>query len=1137
MSVVGIVPSGPVDLVAVDQPLGETRKVVYRTAAGQLGEQILMRANEPALTLNELPRTPFDADPEEFKLAAEAVRIQSAALIDPMLAVTSSDLEPLPHQIDAVYGHMLDRVPLRFLLADDPGAGKTIMAGLYIKELLLRGDLARCLIVVPGGLVDQWQNELREKFALRFEVLGTDMINGTPRGANVFVEHPRLIARMDQVSRSGHLMAALADCTWDVVVVDEAHRMSAHFYGRKVETTKRYNLGQLLGETAHHLLLMTATPHTGKEADFQLFLALLDTDRFEGRYRADDPRTTADGLMLRRVKEELLTFTGTPLFPMRMAYTVPYELSELEYELYKKVTEYVRQEFNRADQLEKARGNTVGFALTVLQRRLASSPEAILRSLQRRQQRLAERLEQAVARPKSLAGGVDAVDLNDAYDDFPEPEQEVLEEEVVDAATAARSAEELRYEIGVLTDLVEAAERVYRAGTDRKWAELSALLSGHPEMSDRNGQRKLIIFTEHRDTLNYLRERVARQLGNSSAVVSIHGGMAREARQAAQRRFTDAPGCVVLVATDAAGEGLNLQRAHLMVNYDLPWNPNRIEQRFGRIHRIGQKQMCHLWNLVAANTREGEVFQRLLAKLEEQNAALDGKVFDVLGEAFEGQPLHQLLIQAVRRGDDPKVRDHLERVIDERIGETAVKLLHERALHHDVLAAADVERVSVDLEEARAGRLQPHYVEGFFRDAFVRAGGRMTEREPNRFQIVDVPSAVREFRSAAAPIRLRYERVCFDHAVTRHGASPVAELLAPGHPLLDGVVRYTIEQYGSALERGTVLIDRLDLGEDLRMLVAVDQEIVDGTDRPVARRFAYVELWPDGRHRSGSAPFLDYAIPDQQEWEVAARLARQGWPAMARTVAEGWATGQDLPDWYALVSERRRELVYRTRSLVEERLNREITHGLTEVARLDSAVTQDRGTREKRRVQEQRVVDLRRRLANRLSELDKQAHTQARPPAVLAIALVVPQGLLDRVTGRRHQPVQHYSATLAEVERRAIERVMREERRLGRKPQIMVHNNPGYDIRSRDPQGYLVYIEVKGRKAGSDTFFVTNREIRTGQNADHYRLALVGVDLADPNGDDVRYLHDPFAEEKVSALVNGVQFRWKDMWERGGPPS
>ena len=321
----------------------------------------------------------FSGDPAAFKLGMEALRIQMAAQFDPMLAVATSDLEPLPHQIQAVYGDLLGRdQPLRFLLADDPGAGKTIMAGLYVKELTLRGDLQRCLIVVPGGLVDQWQDELHDKFGLRFEILTGDLIAATPPSENVFAEHPRLIARMDQVARSDMLTELLAATEWDVVVVDEAHRMAAHYFGAELKVTKRYELGRLLGGITRHLLLMTATPHAGKEEDFQLFLALLDPDRFEGRYRKDVHALDTEGVMRRRVKEELLTFDGTPLFPKRRATTLPYRLSVAEMELYEAVTRYVKSEMGRADQLREAgegrRGNTVGFALTVLQRRLASSP-------------------------------------------------------------------------------------------------------------------------------------------------------------------------------------------------------------------------------------------------------------------------------------------------------------------------------------------------------------------------------------------------------------------------------------------------------------------------------------------------------------------------------------------------------------------------------------------------------------------------------------------------------------------------------------------------------------------------------------------------------------------------------------------
>lgn len=364
----GVVSHGAVSVVQVRWHGSNAVTLIYQDDTGRSDQRLLYRGHEPSLWLEEASRAyAFDGDPGLFRLAAEALRIRMAARFDPMLAVTTSDLDPLPHQIRAVYGELLPRTPLRFLLADDPGAGKTIMAGLYLKELLLRGDLSRCLIVAPGGLVEQWQEELAEKFSLRFELLTRTMIDATVDGS-VFEQHPLLIARMDQLARAEDLAAPLERSDWDLVVVDEAHRMSAHYFGGELKTTMRYRLGQLLGRVTRHFLLMTATPHAGKEESFQAFLALLDADRFEGRYRDGVHSADTSGLMRRMVKEDLLTFDGRPLFPERVAETLRYQLSDGERELYEAVTQYVREEMNRADRLkeegDKPRGNTVGFALT-----------------------------------------------------------------------------------------------------------------------------------------------------------------------------------------------------------------------------------------------------------------------------------------------------------------------------------------------------------------------------------------------------------------------------------------------------------------------------------------------------------------------------------------------------------------------------------------------------------------------------------------------------------------------------------------------------------------------------------------------------------------------------------------------------
>ena len=484
---------------------------------------------------------------------------------------------------------------------------------------------------------------------------------------NLFEEKDLLIARLDQLARNPDLQDKLKQTSWDLVVFDGAHKLSAHYYGREIKETDRFRLGKLLGSQTRHLLLMTATPHNGKEEDFQLFLSLLDSDRFYGKFRDGAHKVDVTDLMRRMVKEDLLKFDGTRLFPERRASTVNYRLSDAEAALYHSVTSYVKGEFQKADRLESAeKKNTVGFALTSLQRRLASSPEAIYQSLRRRREKLARSLEedklnlrgQRAATSAGLTLSIGAAQEPD--EEMPSGEYEEWEDQVASQVTASRTISEKEEEIRILEGLEESSRSIVRSGQDRKWDELSTLLQNTPEMKDERGrQRKLIIFTEYKDTLTYLKDRIVGLLGRPEAVVVIHGGVRREERHKVQELFRNDPDVRVLVATDAAGEGVNLQNAHLMVNYDLPWNPNRLEQRFGRIHRIGQTEVCHLWNMVASETREGDVFQRLFDKIEVERKALGGRIFDVLGEVFEERSLRDLLIDAIRYGEDPSVQARL----------------------------------------------------------------------------------------------------------------------------------------------------------------------------------------------------------------------------------------------------------------------------------------------------------------------------------------------------------------------------------------------------------------------------------------------------------------------------------------------
>ena len=604
-------------------------------------------------------------------------------------------------------------------------------------------------------------------------------------------------------------------------------------------------------------------------------------------------------MMRRLVKEQLLKFDGTPLFPERRAYTVNYALSDGEAELYKDVTDYVREEFNRAEALEnEGRKGTVGFALTILQRRLASSPEAIYQSLRRRRERLEKRLREEQLLKRGAEVGIDlnvglpalSADDIDELDDAPDAELEDTEEKVVDQASAARTIAELRIEITQLQGLERIALRVRQSGTDRKWDELSKLLQDNTEMFDAAGhRRKLVIFTEHRDTLNYLTEKIRTLVGRPEAVVIIHGGVGREERRKAEESFKHDKQVEILVATDAAGEGINLQRAHLMVNYDLPWNPNRLEQRFGRIHRIGQTEVCHLWNLVAKDTREGEVYCRLLEKLEEERIALGGQVFNVLGQlTFDDRPLRELLLEAVRYGDRAEVKARLFEVVDKTLDRAHLRELVEgRALTHDSMDVTKVRQIREEMERAEARKLQPHFIASFFLEAFKLLGGTVHERESNRYEVRHVPAVIRsrdrEIGRGEAVLQ-RYERITFDKTLIGLPGKPLAAFVCPGHPLLDATLDLVIERYRDLLKRGAVLIDDTDDGDQPRVLLYLEHSIQDartdrsGNRRVVSKRLQFVEVDQLGNTtNAGPAPYLDYRPPTETEAAAVQSLPSPDW--------------------------------------------------------------------------------------------------------------------------------------------------------------------------------------------------------------------------------------------------------------------
>jgi len=1171
-SVKGVLPGCLVTVVDVQWHGSTAVELTYKDPSGSLGNQLLFRDNEPTLEIVEAGRPwSFDGDGSTFRLVSEAHRIQLAHLFDPVLAVHTSVVDPLPHQITAVYDSMLPRQPLRFLLADDPGAGKTIMAGLLMKELIARGDLQRCLVVCPGSLAEQWQDELYRRFHLPFEILTNDKLEAARTG-NWFMETNLAIARLDKLSRNEDVQQKLQapDCRWDLIVCDEAHKMSATYFGGEIKYTKRHRLGQLLSTLTRHFLLLTATPHNGKEEDFQLFMSLLDGDRFEGKFRDGVHAADVSDLMRRMVKENLLKFDATPLFPERIATTVPYKLSAAEAQLYRSVTDYVSEEFNRAEALmNDKQAGTVGFALTILQRRLASSPEAIYQSLRRRRERLESRLRELelLQRGAGTTGFLDdegpALDAEDVEDLEEAPDEEVqeLQDQVLDRATAARTISELKAEIEILKGLEDLALSVRRSGTDTKWRELAGLLNEIFVSKHSNSQEampaksqsrieKLVVFTEHRDTLSYLEQKISTWLGRKSAVVVIHGGVGREDRLKAQEAFRHDPEVQILLATDAAGEGINLQRAHLMVNYDLPWNPNRIEQRFGRIHRIGQTEVCHLWNLVAEETREGDVYHVLLEKLEEARKALGGQVFDVLGRLqFDGRPLRDLLLESIRYGERPEVRARLNQVVERAFDRGHLQdLLEERALAHDSMDASKVHRIREDMERAEARRLQPHYIESFFLEAFQRLGGTFKQRESRRYEVTHVPALVRSrdrLIGIGEPVLPRYERIAFEKSLVAPQGQPLAAFVCPGHPLLDASIDLTLERHRDLLRRGTVLVDESDLGTAPRVIFYLEHSVQDasltrtGARRVVSKRMLYVELGAAGNARHIQyAPYLDFRPLAQDDPKIEAILDRPECVWIAKELehkAQSHAIGFVVPEHLAEVRNRKLDLIAKTEAAVKDRLTKEINYWDHRAADLKA---QEQAGKVNARLNSdearKRADSLEFRLQKRMEELRLERQISALPPVVLGGFLVVPIGLLAAITGKTISALRA-SADNQAVAARARAIVMEIERTLGFDPKDREFEKLGYDIESRvREEGRLRFLEVKGRAAGADTVTVTKNEILYSLNKpDDFILAI--VEFHSDGSHRVHYIRKPFQREPDFA-VTSINYDMKDLIARAEAP-
>jgi len=1030
----------------------------------------------------------FSGRAEAFFLAVEAHRVRFAYQFDPLYAVNVSQVDPLPHQIEAVYHYILRNPRLRFLLADDPGAGKTIMTGLLLKELKYRGLVQRALVVVPGHLKDQWLREMKERFSETFTAVDRGVMNAT-WGRNVWQEQPLVITSMD-FAKQDDVSGTLAETQWDLVVVDEAHKMAAYRYGEKTTKTERYKFGELLSRISRFLLFLTATPHRGDPENFRLFLDLLEPGYFASTdLLAESIRSHDNPLFLRRLKEDLKGFDGSPLFPPRHVVTKTHRLNDEEKRLYNAVTEYVETSYNKALAAEK---RNVAFALLILQRRMASSVRAIRRSLERRR----DRLEELLRLGKWLAerGWVD----EDALEDAPELERQQREEELLERLTAAETREELQTEIDQLTGLIKLAKEAERHELETKLDELRKVMD--TEHIQRAGE-KLLIFTESRDTLDYLAEKLR---GWGYSVVVLHGGMNLDARIRSEHEFREQ--AQVMVSTEAGGEGINLQFCAIMVNYDIPWNPTRLEQRMGRIHRYGQTREVNIYNLVAVDTREGKVMDALFKKLEHIREHLGSdRVFDVIGEVLPGRSLKDLIVEAVtHRRSLEEIVSEIQRIPDEEaIRKTRDAVLEGLATRH-----VDLQKVLGETRLAKENRLVPEYIERFFHRACAFLSVSIEQRKDGLWRVPNVPYQIREvsptFRNNFGEVFREYGKVAFDKDTARNQQ---AVFVAPGHPLIEAVIERLLQSSAADLQKGAVFAD--PDGKFDGLLWFVEGEIRDGANTIAGKRLFALFQPEHGDIRIVPASIL---------WDLKPLQAQGDQPR------DG---DQNLVIDYAVeqVLEAYREELLRQRQRDAEIKRKYGIRSLEQMIATSDAKLIEYDTRRMKgeEVPEptiQNEIRTKEDLLNKKRRLEETIRweTSLLPlePRIVGVARIVPTPVADNNL-REDQDIAEIGMRVA----------MEYERSMNRVPEDVSLENLGYDIRSTMSQA-VRYIEVKARSASGVVALTPNEWLMAHRLGTEFWLYVVENAASEPK---LYRVQNPALNLKPNEWVEVVRYVVSD-WKQ-----
>jgi superfamily II DNA or RNA helicase len=1082
----------PVEVSKVEN-CGNYLRLIGATKSGKHVDQVISISELNNVRIIQI-RVDFGAESWKAFLALETIRYRFASLYDPLLAMNTSKVDPLPHQIEAVYGYVLKLPRIRFLIADDPGAGKTIMAGLIIKELKLRRIAKRFLLVVPGHLRDQWLRELKDRFEESFTFVDRSYMDAH-YAENVWEKENQIVTSID-FAKQEEILPAISSAFFDMIIVDEAHKMSAYRYGDKTSKTDRYELGEVLSKITEHFLFLTATPHKGDPENFRLLIDLLEPGFFaDAKMLSESIENKDNPLFIRRIKEDLKDFEGNPLFLPRYVKTVAFNLSPEEKMLYNSVSQYVNEQYNKA--LSKDKRRNVAFALIILQRRIASSTYALLRSLTRRRERLQGLMD--IALNEEMPQPNATFNFEEVEDEG--EEERWREEELWETLSVAENREQLQNEISTLNELIEKAKVLIEGENEVKLQQLKKTMQ---DFQQKFPGEKVLIFTESKDTLEYLEKRI-RSWGYLVNV--IHGGMRLEDRVAAETIFKNET--QVMVATEAAGEGINLQFCHLMINYDLPWNPNRLEQRMGRIHRYGQTKEVYIFNLVAADTREGMVLKKLFDKLDEIREVMKSdRVFDVISEVLYGKDLSLLLLEAAASA---RGMDEILRELDVHVDAEYIKKVKENLGESLATKYIDYTRIREMAEKAREHRLIPEYTKSFFIKAFLKSGGALRERKDGFVAVDSIPYEIRSiagedaFRRRYGYLLRAYPKITFDKDVAFK--NPDAEFVSFGHPLFEAMLDWVEKTFSGDLMKGSTFID--PAGTLSGHLLFYEGEITDGTAEVAGRKiFTYHVNDKNVVKSISSAVLWDLAESPSNAQHSSGLLTNV--EALKNAVFQASVT--ELEKYLSQLQEER-----------ERQAKIKIKYGVKSLDKLvvkldgDLIALYDRKSRgenvdlvmRNKDEQKKKYEDAKRELED---ILEKERNLTMSTPKFIGIV---------RVLSSPH--IEDAMKSDKEMERIGMEVAMKYEICEGRFPENVATEDLGFDIRSRDIDGKVVrYIEVKARAQTGAVALTQNEWFKAQRlNKDYYLYAIMNAGTHNPA---LFMINDPVANLNAIERIEAVRF-------------